>query len=168
MNGKRYAMTGINAYAELATVFKRASPGLATPGDPPAGSFAGDSLGLTLSSDSGSLVIAGTGPTSAGTVLEISTVSLKSRARRTPRAGYVSRGFFTLTQANNFLAFVPVGPGVFAVRARYVSKATGQTTTDRGLGRATVLQVVEGGANVDQETGEVTAAPKRGGLKWAA
>lgn len=158
MNGKHYAQTDINACVELTTVFKLASPGTAAPALPPVSGYAGDALELTLSSDSGALIVAGSGATSAGTLLEISTASLHSRACRTPRSGYVSRGFFTLTSANNFLASVPVGPGVHAVSVRYVRKATGQVTVARTLGKATVLQMETGGADVDLETGELKKA----------
>lgn len=172
VGGGTYAQSGFNAYVELTTVFKLASPGAASPVLPPAEAFAGDTLELTLTNDTGAIIVAGSGPTSTGTVLEISTVELKSRARAIPRTGYKVRGYFTLNQANNYLANVPVGPGIHAVEVRYVNKATGQATLPKLLGKTTVLTLEVGGADasgrVDRETGEVLAPGKRGAMKKAA
>ena len=168
VNGKHYAQTGINAHVELATVFKPASPGAASPAMPPTTGFAGDALELALDDEGGALLVAGSGATSAGTVLEVSTALLKGRGQPAPKGGYVSRGFFAPTPAKDYLATVPVGPGCHAVRARYVRAATGQATLARTLGKATVLQTVAGGADVDLSTGEVLAPARRGTMKKAA
>ena len=154
VNGKKYGQTGINAFVELGSVFKMASPGVATPTMPPTTGYAGDSLAFSMATSLSTLTVTGSGPTSAGTLLEISVARLASRARKIPTEGYVSQGFFALEVGDGNLAEVTLPAGVYAVRVRYVKKATGQTTVAQILGKATVaLSTVMGG--VDEETGEV-------------
>ena len=131
-----------------------ANPDGTPPTTPPGGGFAGDSLGLTLAASGTSLVVAGTGPTSTGTVLEITAAPLASAVCRAPKSGYVSRGFFSLTAGNDYTVSVAIPAGIYAVRARYVSLETGQATPVRTLGKTTVASAVAG---VDPETGEVMA-----------
>lgn len=160
VNGQKYEQTGINAYIELTTVFKMASPGSASPKMPPTSSFSGDSLGFSITTSTSTILVVGTGPTSQGTVLEVALAPMKSRARRIPTTGYVVQDFYTLAQGNDYTAPLTVPAGTYAVRVRYLRYASGQTTPAQILGKATVaLSVVEGG--VDGETGEVVEPKAR-------
>ena len=168
VNGVKYGISGIAAWNELTTIFKMASPGVASPSMPPTTGFSGDSALISMTTDVSTLIVRGSKSTDAGNLLEVSTVSVGSRARKIPTSGWISQGFFSLEagDANEISLNLPAG--IHGVQVRWVRQASGQTTVWQLLGKATIaLSMVEGG--VDQETGEVlTPKAKAPRMKKAA
>ena len=168
LNGVKYRQAGVNAYVELTSVFKMCAPGQASPALPPTSSFSGGNLRFTVVAQPSKLIVVASGPLAADSAIEISVAPVASRARKLPKDGYVSQGFFVPEAADGYEMEVPLSASIYAVQVRYVNTATGQATVPQILGKATVaLSVLEGG--VDMETGEVvepSAKPAR--MKKAA
>ena len=153
---RRYSPTGIAMRVELGTRFLKMNPGSALPALPPTSDFVGNQLSYTLVAMTGTLVVTGSGNTAAGTVIEVQTLRLKSAARKPGKSGYVSQGFFTLSDGDGNEALVPMTAGIYAVQVRSLRTATGQATEWEYVGKATVALSLEQGG-VDEATGEVLA-----------
>ena len=168
VNGTTYSSTGYAAFVALNGVKLRTSATAQPILLPPTAAFVSPNIGLSLDVSSGQIDVIGTASTPSGCLLEVRTARMTNVTNKTPKSGYVSAGFFSLTSANGNTASITMPNGAFALQYRWVSLVDGQTSRYRSLGKVTVgLSLVQGG--MDEATGEGFApAAKPARMKKAA
>jgi len=126
VDGTTYYATGFNAFSGLAMKFLQIHPAGEVPLTPPATSFAGEGLLLTLTGEAGQIVFTASGPNSPDVQTELLLQPLKN-ARRAPTAFYKSQAFVAFV-TDALRHALPVPPGHYAGAYRFVQAQTGQET----------------------------------------
>ena len=140
---------GYLAYASLSTVWY-AVPGNAgsAPKSPPGGTFVGDAISVTAVASGGSVTFTGSGPTSAGVVVEFWLQPLRNANRRPAKGGYHVVGYSALEVGDGNEFEVVVAPGVHAGRYRFIETASGRKTSFTDIPVTGVaLGIAQGGAD---------------------
>lgn len=132
IGGKAYSPSGYNAFTALALVRMRLDPGGPVPFHPPAGSFTGDKVQVTVTPEPGALRFHASGPNRAGIVTELMLQRLVT-PRRKPTTRYKSVAFVSFDAAHGH-EDIPVEPGAYACAYRFIERATGRVTVMQTLG----------------------------------
>lgn len=139
--GKVYHPTAKNAFVSNALKLLQIDPCAELPLDPPAVSFSGDSIDVSVCDasqdffgcDSASTIsLCSSGPNQPNTVTEVLVQKLKN-CRRTPTKQYRSMGFIQFTE-DCLSHEIPLEPGIYSCAYRFVNRTTGQSTKKVVLG----------------------------------
>lgn len=137
LTGQPYAPAGKNILVALTAKFLQANPGAPIPLAPPTGAYVGPNAVVSVSATSGGLSFAASGPTGAGTVVELLIQPLVT-PKRSPAKFYKSVGFASFT-AGHLTETVPLEAGWYAAAYRFVERATGRATLMQTLGKIEVV-----------------------------
>lgn len=127
VNGKAYHPTPINAYNGLTSKFLQINPAGTPPLTPPASSFTGDTVAVTIAGGVGQLTFTGSGANATNVKTEFLLQRLLSQSRLPTYKGYRSKGFAALT-AGGLTATITTASGYYAAAYRFVNTLTGQET----------------------------------------
>lgn len=132
-NGAMVHPSAYAAYVGLYTKYLQVNPTGAALADPPAASFGGDSITLTMTGISGSIQFTASAKNTVGVTTEFLLQPLANLYRKPQSGAYVSHGFFAFP-TTPLTRSVAVTPGVYAVAYRFVNAATGQEVAKAFLG----------------------------------
>ena len=133
LTGQSYTPTAIDVFVGLAAKFKQINPAGTIPVTPPATSFAGDTITLTVLGLSGGMQFTANNPNATNVKTEFLVQRLASANRKPKSKGYRSNGFIAFT-SGTLVSGITTTPGTYAVAYRFVNTLTGQETAPVSLG----------------------------------
>ena len=146
VTGRRYSLTGRQAFMGLGAKHALVRPGTALPQNPPTVRFAGDAIGVTCAAMTGGLSFTATGANADGVTTELLVQRLASADRAPTMDGYRSAVYYAFDGVGDTYV-VGVEPAIWATAYRFVSLASGEERGIVPIGVTTVsLALEEGGA----------------------
>ncbi|MBS1714085.1 MAG: hypothetical protein JST30_07075 [Armatimonadetes bacterium] len=144
--GRKPKKTAVDAFVELAAKFLQVTPTGTVPTAPPAASYYGDSIAVTVAYSAGKATFTGSAPNSLNTRTELLMQRLPAQNRHAQKGAYRSKGFVQFVPGT--LSFdVTVPPGYYAAAYRFVNVATGQATDLQPINAGQVTLALEAGGS---------------------
>lgn len=130
--GTTYHPTGFNVFQGLSCKYLQLHGGAGVPGMPPATSFSGDRVRVTVAVQPGGLLFIADRGNAPGVVTELLIQPLASK-HRTPAPFYKHAAFATFSDVAPTFA-VELPPGWYACAVRFVRDSTGEATHEVAIG----------------------------------
>lgn len=162
LNGKTYHPAGVDVFVGLATKFLQFAPTGTIPVAPPTSDFLGDTISLTVQSETpGVIQFDASAANAAGVTTELLIQKLPGRNRVPNPEGYTHAAFKTFTSGSLSIN-VDVTAGHYAIAYRFVRTATGQMTNLFVLPITTInFSVEKGGVSSTAAESESAVAKKK-------
>lgn len=161
--GKLRKKRGIDVFTGLATKFLQVSPNGSIPLTPPTSAFTGDTITLTVSSETpGELLFEASGGNAAGVTTEILLQPLANANRKPQPGAFRTEQFHVFTTGAGQSLTVNVPAGYYAAAYRFVRIATGQDSLLQFLPVTTVaLSLADGGWSEESSSAKPAKAMKK-------
>ena len=132
LSGKKYTLSGQNAFTALSTKFLQITPVGRIPVAPPAVPFPGDNVLMAVLGDIGKLLWMASHANASGAATELLLQRLPN-VRRKPTRHYTALAFVSFPPSA-LTATTPVEPGWYACAFRFVCPATGEAKELQKMG----------------------------------